>query len=94
MAPRRAWLAFGPMPSRPTRRPPWIAIAAALLWTAAMIWFYVSTVQNSCGDPEQDCGLAVGLGAMMALMIWVAGAVVGALVGLGLRAIWRRVRNY
>ena len=43
-----------------------------------MLAFYVWTVASNCSESGQadgnDCGAAVGLGFLMAAMIWVAGA--------------------
>jgi hypothetical protein len=67
----------------------WVPAGVVFVWTALMIWFYVATVRNSCSDPEQDCGLAIGLGFGMAAMIWLAGALVIALAVLAVRVVSR-----
>ena len=69
----------------------WTLVATTLVWTLASAAFYVATVVNSCGDPEQDCGLALALGLMMALMIWAAGLVVLVLLALVARVLIKRL---
>ncbi len=73
------------------RRWVWFLLA---VWTGLMVAFYVWTVASGCSEEGQadgsDCGLTIGLGALMAIMIWIAGVV--ALVLLrGLVALVRRL---
>lgn len=44
------------------------------LWSAAMLAYYALTIAGNCGEPERDCGAAIGLGLLAAVMIWTAGA--------------------
>ena len=63
------------------RRPFWIALA---VWSVLMLAFYAWTVAANCSASGQaegnDCGAAVGLGVLMAAMIWLAGALFLALL--------------
>ncbi|HEX8120700.1 MAG TPA: hypothetical protein VF549_05460 [Solirubrobacteraceae bacterium] len=73
------------------RRWPLIVLA---LWSVLIAAFYVWTVASNCSESGQaqgdDCGAAVGLGLLMAIMIWLAGALVVALVA-GAVALVRRL---
>lgn len=64
------------------------------LWSGLVAAFYVWTVVSNCSDSGQaegnDCGAAVGLGLLTAIMIWLAGALVVALVA-GVVAVLRRL---
>jgi hypothetical protein len=62
-----------------------VTIAALALWTAAAVGWYLAAVGNSCSDPEQDCGLAVAFGLGAAVMIWVVGLAVIAVMMLLVR---------
>jgi hypothetical protein len=69
------------------------ALISLALWAVLMVGFYVWTVASNCSDSGQadgnDCGAAVGLGVLMAALIWLAGALLLALV-LGVVAMLRR----
>ena len=64
------------------------------VWSVLVLAFYVWTVASNCSESGQadgnDCGAAVGLGVLMAAMIWLAGALLLALV-LGVAALVRRI---
>ena len=70
------------------------ALVVLAVWSGLILAFYVWTVASNCSDSGQadgnDCGAAVGLGVIMAVLIWLAGALVLALV-LGLAALVRRL---
>ena len=59
-----------------------------------MLAFYVWTVAANCSESGQaegnDCGAAVGLGVLMAAMIWLAGALLLLLL-VGAFALLRRL---
>jgi hypothetical protein len=75
------------MPKRAT-------LIALAVWSALVLAFYVWTVVSNCSESGQadgnDCGAAIGLGVVMAVMIWLAGAIVVALVA-GAVALIRRL---
>jgi hypothetical protein len=52
----------------------WVRWTLAI-WTLLVLLLYALSVAATCMDPDQDCGTAVGLGALAAAMIWVAGVV-------------------
>lgn len=69
-------------------------VIALLVWSALVLAFYAWTVASNCSESGQaegnDCGAAVGLGVIMAAMIWLGGALLVALV-VGLVALVRRI---
>jgi hypothetical protein len=73
------------------RRRPLIVLA---VWSVLIAAFYVWTVASNCSESGQaagdDCGAAVGLGLLMAIMIWLAGALALGLV-VGAAALVRRL---
>ena len=73
------------------RRSFWITLA---VWSVLMLAFYAWTVAANCSDTGQaegnDCGAAVGLGLLMAAMIWLAGAIL-LLIVMGAIAMLRRI---
>jgi uncharacterized membrane protein YhaH (DUF805 family) len=73
------------------RRSFWITLA---VWSVLMLAFYAWTVAANCSDSGQaegsDCGAAVGLGILMTVMIWLAGALLLALL-VGAFALLRRL---
>ncbi len=66
------------------------------VWSVLVLAFYVWTVVANCSESGQadgnDCGAAVGLGVVMAAMIWLGGALVVALVAGAVALVKRLAR--
>jgi hypothetical protein len=63
----------------------WVAVA---LWTVAVAVYYARTIADNCGTADGDCGAAIGLGLLLAAILWLLGLVpigILALVGFARR---------